>query len=126
MHLWLNGQSFHGDALSTVEGAFGSSPQRCCAACVQNRSGSAAALMAGLSARDYGGGLSTNGHSAAVSAVGFRLGMLAASGWEKRGTQDVALTKDDGFDEDARHLCVSGTLVFLLSRGSGASCRHHG
>ncbi|CAE7636333.1 unnamed protein product [Symbiodinium pilosum] len=37
--------------------------------------------MAGLSARDYGGGLSTNG-------------------WEKRGTQDVSLTKDDGFDEE--------------------------
>lgn len=37
--------------------------------------------MAGLSARDYGGGLST-------------------AGWEKRASQDVSLTTDDGFDEE--------------------------
>ncbi|CAE7215093.1 unnamed protein product [Symbiodinium natans] len=37
--------------------------------------------MAGLSARDYGGGLATKG-------------------WEGRATQDVSLTKDDGFDEE--------------------------
>eukprot|EP00434_Breviolum_minutum_P026492 symbB.v1.2.023420.t1/scaffold2140.1/size107487/8 len=41
----------------------------------------AAPAMAGLSARDYGGGLST-------------------AGWEKRASQDVSLTADDGFDED--------------------------
>eukprot|EP00435_Cladocopium_sp_Y103_P058465 s1209_g20.t1 len=40
-----------------------------------------APAMAGLSARDYGGGLST-------------------AGWEKRATQDVSLTTDDGFDEE--------------------------
>eukprot|EP00933_Yihiella_yeosuensis_P079925 TRINITY_DN9333_c0_g1_i1.p1 TRINITY_DN9333_c0_g1~~TRINITY_DN9333_c0_g1_i1.p1 ORF type:complete len:173 (-),score=67.36 TRINITY_DN9333_c0_g1_i1:152-670(-) len=37
--------------------------------------------MAGQSARDYGGGLSTNG-------------------WQSAGPQNVSLTKDDGFDED--------------------------
>ena len=41
--LQRNVQSFHSDALSTVGGP------------------SAAALMAGLSARDYGGGLATKG-----------------------------------------------------------------
>ncbi|CAK9061466.1 unnamed protein product [Durusdinium trenchii] len=40
-----------------------------------------ARAMAGLSARDYGGGLAT-------------------AGWEKRATQDVSLTTDDGFDEE--------------------------
>lgn len=103
--------------------------------------------MAGLSARDYGGGLSTAG-SSIVRAIGFSSWVCALTeeeadasvsletvfsakcrwgsiypictlaGWEKRASQDVSLTTDDGFDEDFTFLSLN---IILGTTGEAVS-----